>query len=85
MHYVDSYAHPGRNITGFTPFEPSLGAKWLSILKEIAPEIEHIGLIYNPEPGNNARAFREPSTRSPLSSRSRRSKILQATEPTSSA
>jgi putative tryptophan/tyrosine transport system substrate-binding protein len=59
MHYVDSFAHPGRNITGFTPFEPSLGAKWLSTLKEIAPDIEHIGLIYNPEPGNNASAFRK--------------------------
>jgi putative ABC transport system substrate-binding protein len=59
MHYVDSYPHPGRNIAGFTPFEPSLGAKWLSTLKEIAPDIEHIGLVYNPEPGNNAAAFRK--------------------------
>ena len=25
MHYVDSMARPGRNVTGFTPFEPSLG------------------------------------------------------------
>jgi len=59
MRYVESFAHPGRNVTGFTPFEPSLGGKWLSVLKEIAPQIEHIGLIYNPEPGNNAGAFRK--------------------------
>jgi putative ABC transport system substrate-binding protein len=59
MHYVESFAHPGANVTGFTPFEPSLGGKWLSTLKEIAPRIEHIGLIYNPEPGNNAAAFRK--------------------------
>jgi putative tryptophan/tyrosine transport system substrate-binding protein len=59
MHYVESFAHPGGNVTGFTPFEPSLGGKWLSTLKEIAPHIEHIGLIYNPEPGNNAGAFRK--------------------------
>ncbi|WP_284275029.1 ABC transporter substrate binding protein [Bradyrhizobium iriomotense] len=27
-HYVDSFARPGRNVTGFTPFVPSLGGKW---------------------------------------------------------
>jgi len=59
MRYVESFAHPGGNVTGFTPFEPSLGGKWLATLKEIAPQIEHIGLIYNPEPGNNAGAFRK--------------------------
>jgi ABC-type uncharacterized transport system substrate-binding protein len=59
MHYVDSFKRPGRNITGFTPFEPSLGGKWVSILKEIAPNVDRIGLIYNPEPGNNAASFRK--------------------------
>ena len=58
-HYVDSFSKPGRNVTGFTPFVPSLGGKWVSILKEIAPDIQRIGLVYNPEPGNNAAAFRE--------------------------
>lgn len=56
--YVDSFSRPGRNVTGFTPFVPSLGGKWVSILKEVAPDIQRIGLIYNPEPGNNAAAFR---------------------------
>jgi putative ABC transport system substrate-binding protein len=50
MHYVDSFALPGGNVTGFTPFEPSLGSKWLSLLKEIAPNVENVGLIFNPEP-----------------------------------
>lgn len=59
MHYVDSFSRPGHNVTGFTPFEPSLGGKWVSLLKEIAPNIQHIGLVYNPEPGNNSAAFRE--------------------------
>jgi putative ABC transport system substrate-binding protein len=59
MHYVDSLAKPGRNITGFTPFEPSLGSKWVSVLKEIAPSVEHIGLVYDPEPGNNSPSFRK--------------------------
>ena len=58
-HYVDSFPRPGRNVTGFTPFVPSLGGKWVSILKEVAPDIQRIGLIYNPEPGNNAAEFRK--------------------------
>ena len=59
MGYVESFSRPGGNVTGFTPFEPSLGGKWVSLLKEIAPSIQNIGLVYNPEPGNNAAAFRK--------------------------
>ncbi len=59
MHYIESFARPGRNVTGFTPFEPSLGGKWVSLLKEAAPGVENIGLVYNPEPGNNSAAFRK--------------------------
>ena len=58
--YVDSIARPGRNVTGFTPFEPSLGGKWLSLLKESAPSVEHVGLLFNPETGNNASSFVQP-------------------------
>ena len=60
MHYVDSFAHPGGNVTGFTPFDPSLGSKWVSLLKEIAPNVENVGLIFNPEPGNNSASFAAP-------------------------
>jgi len=59
MHYVESFSRPGGNVTGFTPFEPSLGGKWVSLLKEAAPNVEHIGIVYNPEPGNNSSAFRK--------------------------
>ena len=59
MHYVESFSRPGGNATGFTPFEPSLGGKWVSLLKEVVPNLEHIGLVYNPEPGNNSSAFRK--------------------------
>ena len=59
MHYVESFSRPGGNETGFTPFEPSLGGKWVSLLKEVAPNVEHIGIVYNPEPGNNSWAFRK--------------------------
>jgi putative ABC transport system substrate-binding protein len=66
MRYVDSFARPGRNVTGFTPFEPSLGGKWLSLLKEIAPNVEHVGLLFNPETGNNASSFVQTIERAAL-------------------
>jgi putative ABC transport system substrate-binding protein len=37
--YVASLAKPGGNITGFTQFEYSIGAKWLELLKQIAPHL----------------------------------------------
>jgi ABC-type uncharacterized transport system substrate-binding protein len=55
--YVDSLARPGHSVTGLTPFEPSLGSKWLSFLKQLAPSIQDAGVIFNPEPGNNSGSF----------------------------
>jgi putative ABC transport system substrate-binding protein len=57
MGYVESLSRPGRSVTGFTPFEPSLGSKWLSLLKEVASRTEHLGVIFNPEPGSNSGGF----------------------------
>jgi len=47
--FVQSLARPGGNITGFTHFEPSMGGKWLEMLKEIAPRTERVALLFNPE------------------------------------
>src|SRR4051794_29913413 len=57
MGYVDSLSRPGGVVTGLTPFEPSLGSKWLSLLKEVAPDVENVGVIFNPETGNNSGSF----------------------------
>jgi putative ABC transport system substrate-binding protein len=46
---VESLAHPGGNLTGFTDFEFSLGAKWLETLKAIAPRVTRVALIFNPK------------------------------------
>ena len=35
--FVDSLARPGGNATGFVSFEYGLSAKWLELLKEVAP------------------------------------------------
>jgi putative tryptophan/tyrosine transport system substrate-binding protein len=47
--YVASLAHPGGNITGFHNYEPALGAKWMGILKEIAPAVRRVAFVYVPE------------------------------------
>jgi ABC-type uncharacterized transport system substrate-binding protein len=43
--YVDSLAHPGGNATGFTVFEYSIAAKWLELLKEIAPRVTRVAVF----------------------------------------
>jgi putative tryptophan/tyrosine transport system substrate-binding protein len=47
--FISTLAHPGRNITGFTSLEFSMGAKWVETLKEISPSLARIALLYNPE------------------------------------
>jgi len=47
--YVASFAHPGGNITGFHNYEPVLGAKWMGILKEIAPAVRRVAFVHVPE------------------------------------
>ena len=43
--YVDSLARPGGNATGFVVFEYSIAAKWLELLKEIAPGVTRAAVL----------------------------------------
>jgi putative ABC transport system substrate-binding protein len=45
--FVQSFAHPGGNLTGFTVLEPSIGPKWLQLLKEIAPQAQRVSVLLN--------------------------------------
>ena len=47
--FAASFARPGGNITGFTNFEPSMGGKWLELLKELAPHVARTTAIFNPK------------------------------------
>jgi putative ABC transport system substrate-binding protein len=58
--FVASLARPGGNITGFTSFEPAMGSKWLAMLKEIAPGLGRVALIFNPDTAPFARMFWQP-------------------------
>jgi putative tryptophan/tyrosine transport system substrate-binding protein len=48
---VESIAHPGGNLTGFMAWELSIDGKWIELLREIAPGLVRIGVIYNPDTG----------------------------------
>ena len=43
--FVDSLARPGGNATGFINFEYGISAKWLELLKEIAPGVKQVGVL----------------------------------------
>ena len=46
--FVDNLAKPSGNVTGFSNFEPSLAGKWVQLLKEIAPDIVRVTIMFNP-------------------------------------
>ena len=46
--FVESLAQPGGNATGFMMFEYSLSAKWLELLKEIAPSVKRAAVLRDP-------------------------------------
>jgi putative ABC transport system substrate-binding protein len=46
--FVESLARPGGNITGFSTFEYSIGAKWLELLKQIAPGLTQAAVLQQP-------------------------------------
>jgi putative ABC transport system substrate-binding protein len=46
--FVASLARPGGNITGFSLYDPNIGTKWLQVLKEIAPAVTNVTVMFNP-------------------------------------
>jgi putative tryptophan/tyrosine transport system substrate-binding protein len=46
--FVESLARPGGNATGFTFFEYGISAKWLELLKEIAPRVTRVAVLRDP-------------------------------------
>jgi putative ABC transport system substrate-binding protein len=47
--FVQSLARPGGNATGFTNAEVSVGSKLLDLLREIAPDVKRIAVMFNPD------------------------------------
>jgi len=46
--FVASFPRPGGNVTGFSNMEPTMASKWLELLKEIAPRVNRVALLFNP-------------------------------------
>ena len=55
--FVLSLAHPGGNITGFSAYEFSIAGKWVDLLKQIAPDLVRVGVLFNPNTSPQTKFF----------------------------
>ena len=55
--FVSNMARPGGNVTGILNFEFSMGGKWLETLKQVAPTVRRVALLFNPETAPFAASF----------------------------
>ncbi len=55
--FVLSLAHPGGNITGFTPFEFTMGGKWVELLKQLVPGLMRVAVMFNPQTSPQSKFF----------------------------
>jgi putative tryptophan/tyrosine transport system substrate-binding protein len=58
--FVPNLARPGGNVTGFTNFEFAISGKWLQTLKEVAPAVKRIAVVFNPQTAPYAEALLQP-------------------------
>jgi putative ABC transport system substrate-binding protein len=63
--FVPSLARPGGNITGFALYEYAIVAKWLELLKQLAPSINRVGALYDPNDPTNRSQLPEIKSRAP--------------------
>lgn len=63
---VASWSHPGGNFTGFTNYEATITGKWAEIIKEVAPNVTRILVLYYPANAAAAEQLRalEPAAKS---------------------
>jgi putative ABC transport system substrate-binding protein len=62
---IDNLARPGGNVTGFTHFEPSMGGKWLEVLKDLAPSVDRVSIMMHPETAANISFLRAAEAAAP--------------------
>jgi putative ABC transport system substrate-binding protein len=55
--FVASVRQPGGNITGFSRYEFSIGGKWLGLLKEAAPGLARVAVMFNPDTSPQLKFF----------------------------
>jgi ABC-type uncharacterized transport system substrate-binding protein len=55
--FVTNMTKPGGNITGFSMYEVAIGSKWLDLLKEVAPGLSRVAVMFNPETSPQSQFF----------------------------
>lgn len=50
--FVENFPRPGGNITGFTNFEPTIGGKWVELIRDVAPSVKRVAMLFNPTTAN---------------------------------
>ena len=65
--FISDMARPGGNVTGILNYEFSMGGKWLETLKQIAPAVRSVALLFNPDMAPYAPSFVRPLRSSGLS------------------
>jgi putative tryptophan/tyrosine transport system substrate-binding protein len=55
--FVSNLTRPGGNLTGFSAFDFSIGGKWVDLLKQVAPELARVAVIFNPDSAPQTRFF----------------------------
>jgi putative tryptophan/tyrosine transport system substrate-binding protein len=50
--FVESFSRPGGNVTGFTNLEATIGSKWLELMRDIAPSVRRVSMLFNPATAN---------------------------------
>ena len=50
--FVQSLARPGGDATGFINFEATMGSKWVELLRDIAPSVKRVAMLFNPATAN---------------------------------
>jgi putative ABC transport system substrate-binding protein len=55
--FVNALQRPGGNVTGFTNSLPSMGGKWLELLKQVAPSVARVSIMFNADAPRNISFF----------------------------
>jgi ABC-type uncharacterized transport system substrate-binding protein len=58
--FVASFPRPGGNVTGFNVSEPTQAGKWVELLKEIAPRVARVAMLFNPASATYAEYWLNP-------------------------
>jgi len=82
--FISNLSRPGRNVTGFSFFEPTIVSKWVSLLADVKPDLSQITLMFNPDTApyyeGYLRSFKPPPHQSSVQLKTARVRTLAEVE-----